>query len=220
VKNIVCFVVLSFLHVYATAQTSYDYFEIGYENVRIEKLDSANANFRLSFDQISGYGRGFEGSYSIGESYFVFADFDFTSFDLDSNVVEFLNGNGSTGSSSIGSSVSLSTQVLGVGYHTDGDRQFVAKGALLRRDVNSDFLKEASIGYIAELGFRVLIRKNIEWEVNLGYADPDTNDGPSGKLGGNTSIRYHFSNNFSTDIATSNEKDEKTYSLNLRYNFD
>jgi len=216
VKKFVYLFALASLPIYADSEISYDYIEAGYRQIGIEKLNSANTNFSLRFDEISGDAPVFEGSISIGKNRFIYADLDFSSFMLDSEVVEFL----SDFEPDVESAVRINSQALGLGYHTAGNRQWVVKGALLRRDVSSSFLKEASIGFEIELGFRFLFNNNIEWEATVGYADPDGNDGPSGTWGGNSSIRYHFSNNISTDISASTEQEQKTYGLNVRYNFD
>ena len=201
----------------ANADISYDYLEVGYEKVTIDGIESADGLIGLNFDDLDGDGLVFEGSFSFAENYFAYADFDFTSFDLSNNAVDFLNSLGTN--LNIGPSVDLSTQVLGVGYHTDGDTQFVAKAGFLRQDIDSGFIVEGAIGYVVELGGRGLLGNNFEWEANLDYTDPDANDGPSGKIGVNTSLRYHFGNNFSTDFSAATMDDGVTYGLNLRYNF-
>ena len=109
--------------------------------------------------------------------------------------------------------------MLGVGYHTDGDRQFVAKAAFLRRQIDSDFFKEATIGYVIDLGGRGLLNDNFEWEASVDYSDFDAGDDPSGEIGVNTALRYHFGNNFSTDLSASAADDVVTYGLNFRFNF-
>ena len=179
-------------------------------------LKSANTDFELQFDDIDGHGLVFEGSYSFADNYFVYADFDFTSIDLSSNVVDFLND---IGSINIDPDVVLNTQVLGLGFHTDGDTQFVTKAGILRQKIDANFLKEGTFGYDVEIGGRGLFSNNFEWEANLNYFDPDSNEGESGEIGANASLRYHFSNNFSTDFSTSIKDDETTFGLNLRYNF-
>ena len=211
------FSILSFalLSTSTNADINYDYFEIGYENTKLSNLESANTDFELKFNDINVHGLGFEGSYSLGESYFVYADFDFTNFNLSSDIVDFLDDAGSV---NVDPDIVLNTQVLGLGFHTDGDTQFVTKAGILRQKIDSNFLKEGTFGYDIELGGRGLFSNNFEWEANINYFDPDLNKGDSGDIGVNTSLRYHFSNNFSTDFSISKKDDELALGLNLRFN--
>jgi hypothetical protein len=210
-KNLMSILTLTMLSTGANAQISYDYIETGYEKVTIDNFELSGDNNILIFGDVDGDGLVFEGSFSFGENYFAYADFDFSSLDLAS----FDLGNNQF----VDPVIDLNTQVLGVGYHSDGGRQFVAKAAFLRREFDSDFFKVATLGYVVELGGRGLINDDFEWEANLDYTDPDANDGPSGKLGVSTSLRYHFGNNFSTDFSASTADDGVTYGLNFRFNF-
>lgn len=201
------------------ADISYDYIEIGYEKVTIDSFESADDLIRLSFDnKKDGDGFSFEGSFSFADNYFAYADFDNIRFDLSNDEVDTLNSLGTD--LNVGSSIDRNTQEIGVGYHTDGNNQFVAKAAFLRQAIDAkNLIKEGAIGYSLEFGGRGLLSNNFEWEANLEYTDPDANDGPSAEIGVNTSLRYHFENNFSTDFSASTADGDVTYGLNLRYNF-
>ena len=210
-KNLMSILILTMFATSANAEISYDYIEAGYEKVTIDNLELTSENFKLVIDDLDGDGLVFKGSFSFAGNYFAYADFDFSGFDF--------------GSFDLGMDlivdpvIDLSTQVLGVGYHTDGDRQFVAKAAFLRKEIDSIFFKEATIGYVIELGGRGLLNDNFEWEASVDYADFDAGDGPGGEIGVNTALRYHFGNNFSTGLSASAADDVVTYGLNFRFNF-
>ena len=186
----------------ANAEISYDYIDVGYKKASIDTLQLIDDNNQLIFGDIDGDGPAFEGSFSFAQNYFAFAHFDFARIELDSDL-----------------SFDLNTQLLGVGYHTDGDRQLVAKVGLLRREIDSNFWKEATLGYSAQLGGRGLLTDKFEWEANLEYSDFDANEGDGGDLGINAALRFHFDDNFSTDFSTSTDDDEVALGLNFRFNF-
>ena len=194
----------------ANAQISYDYIDAGYKQVKFNVLELTSDNLRLVRDNFYADGFVLEGSFSFGGNYFAYADFDFLSVDFASFDLGVI--------SAVDPVVDLSTQVLGVGYHTDGDRQFVAKAAFLRQEIDSKFWKEATIGYVIELGGRGL-HNNFEWEASIDYTDFDAGDDPSGELGLNTALRYHFGNNFAADLSASAADNVVTYGLNFRFNF-
>ncbi|MRX26593.1 hypothetical protein [Kangiella sp. HZ709] len=197
---------------------SYDYFEFGYEFISVGEFESASGEVRLKFPDRSSQGLVLEWSNSLDDNYFIYADFDFTNLNLGTDIANFLADLGNV--SSISPDVTINTQVFGLGFHTQGDMQFVSKLGVLRQKIDSDFVKEGTFGYELELGGRGLFTNNLEWEANLVYFDPDLNMGASGKLGANASLRYHFNSNFSTDVTTSFKENETTYGLNFRYNFD
>lgn len=213
-KNLLSVLTFTILATSVNAQISYDYLEAGYEKVTFEPFKLIDADTQLVFDSLDGDGPIFEGSFSFGRNYFAYADFDFTSMNIGGDLGSVL-GIELSGDSAI----DLSTQVLGVGYHTDGDRQFVAKVGFSRWAVDSVFWKEATLGYAIELGGRGLLSDNFEWEANIDYIDFDANDGPSGELGVNAALRYHFGNSFSTNFSASTTENEVTYGLNFRFNF-
>ena len=215
-KKIISFLYLALFTLNINADISYDYFEFGYERLNVDSLKSANTDFKLNFDDIDGNGLVFEGSYSLSKNYFVYADFDFTSFDLDGDVVDFINDLGNTNNLP---KVDRNTQVLGLGFHSDGNTQFVVKTGILRQKIDSTFLKEGTFGYHLELGGRGLFSDSLEWEANLNMYDPDLNKGAGGDLGANASLRYHFNERFSTDFATSVKDGQATFGLNFRFNF-
>ena len=213
-KKLLSVLTFTMLATSANAQISYDYFEAGYEKVTFEPFELTDPSTKLVFTDLDGDGPIFEGALSFGENYFAYADFDFTRMDISSDLAIVLGID-----LSVDSVIDLSTQVLGVGYHTDGDRQFVAKVGFSRWAVDSVFWKEATLGYAIELGGRGLLSDNFEWEANIDYIDFDANDGPSGELGVNAALRYHFGNSFSTDFSASTTENEVTYGLNFRFNF-
>lgn len=217
-KKLLSVLTFTMLATSANAQISYDYFEAGYEKVTFEPFKLMDADTQLVFDSLDGDGPIFEGSFSFGRNYFAYADFDFTSMNIGGDLGSVL-GIDLSGDSAI----DLSTQVLGVGYHTDGDRQFVAKAAFLRREIDSEFWKVATLGYVIELGGRGLLNDNFEWEANVDYTDYDGGDdgadGDGEMFGVSAALRYHFGNNFSTDLSASTTKDDVTYGLNFRFNF-
>ena len=217
-KDLLSIFTLTMLATSAHAQISYDYIEAGYKKVTIDTFEIIDDNTELVFKDLDGDGPIFEGSFSFGGNYFAYADFDFTSLDLGSDLgiaLEVALGI----DLSVDPAIDLGTQVLGVGYHTDGDRQFVAKAALLRREIDTEFWKEATIGYVIELGGRGLLSDNFEWEANVDYTDFDAGNGGSGEAGLNAAIRYHFGNNFSTGFSASTAEDQVAYGLNFRFNF-
>jgi len=63
-----------------------------------------------------------------------------------------------------------------------------------------------------------LINNNFEWEANVDYTDAGGDS--SGEVGVNGALRYHFGNNFSTDLFASTADDVVTYGVNFRLNFD
>jgi len=214
-KKWIGFLALIALPVYADSKPSYDYVELGYEQVIIDTVDSANSGFRLKFDEVTGDGIGFEGSFSFWENYFAFADFGVASFNLGSDVASFLEELGPA----TGSAISIGTQLLGVGYHTNGHKQLVVKAASLRQEIDSNFLKEATFGYDFELGFRFLHSNDFEFEASLSYTDPDFNEGPSGDVSGRARVRYHLLDNLALGLTASNKINARAFSLNLRYKF-
>jgi len=228
-KDLMSILTLTMLATSANAQISYDYIEAGYEKVTFEPFKLMDENYNLVFNPLDGDGPIFEGSFSFGGNYFAYADFDFTSMSLGRDLGAALGDLLATRLSLLGIVLSadpvidLSTQVLGVGYHTDGDTQFVAKGAFLRRSIDSEFWKVATIGYVIELGGRGLLSDHFEWEANVDYSDYDGGDdgadGSGEMFGVSTALRYHFGNNFSTDFSASATEDEVTYGLNFRFNF-
>ena len=217
-KKLMSILTLTVLATSANAQISYDYFEVGYEKVTFDTLEFNEDNVNVRFKDLDGDGLNFEGSFSFGGNYFAYADFDFTSIDLGSDLSSALDIalDIDIGADSV---IDLRSQVLGVGYHTDGDRQFVAKVAFARGETDAEFLKLATLGYVIELGGRGLLNDNFEWEANIDLTDFDANDGPSGKVGANAALRYHFGNNFSTDFSASTAEDVVAYGLNIRFNF-
>jgi hypothetical protein len=217
-KRLVSILTLTMLATSAYAQISYDYFEAGYKKVTFDTLEFSEDNVNARFKDLDGDGLIFEGSFSFGGNYFAYADFDFASIDLGSDLSSAIDSALDIDISA-DSVIDLSTQVLGVGYHTDGDRQFVAKVGFARGETDSEFLKLATLGYVIELGGRGLINDNFEWEANIDITDFDANDGPSAEIGANTALRYHFGNNFSTGLSASTTKDDVTYGLNFRFNF-
>ncbi len=192
-------------------EVSYDYLELGYSYSRVSEFETGSDALRFVFDDKTRQGLAFEGSFSFADNYFTYIDFDFSSLDLGENIGDFLNSD---------PKVNIDTQVFGLGFHTRGQTQFVSKFGVLRQNIDSAFLKEATFGYEAELGGRGFLTDNLEWESNLNFSDPDLNAGSSGKLGVNASLRYHVTNSFATDFTASFKEGEKTYSLNFRYNFD
>ncbi|MEM7278726.1 MAG: hypothetical protein AAF385_11435 [Pseudomonadota bacterium] len=222
-KPLLGILILTMLSASANGQISYDYFEAGLEKTTFEPFRLTNANTNLIFESLDGDGPVFEGSFSFSDNYFAYADFDFTSMDLGRDFLSSLED--VFPGIDLGSSpaIDLSTQALGIGYHTDGNTQFVAKAAFLRRSIDSDFWKVSTLGYVVELGGRGLLSDNIEWEANVDYTDYDAGDSgaePSGEsFGVNAALRYHFGNHFSTDLSASTTKDEVTYGLNFRFNF-
>lgn len=222
-KNLMSILTLTVLATSADAQISYDYFEAGYEKVTFDPFELTDPSTRLVFDSLDGDGLVFEGSFSFGGNYFAYADFDFSSMDLDRDTGIALGNIFPDLNISVEPVIDLSTQVLGFGYHTDGDTQFVAKAAFLRRAIDSEFWKVATLGYVIELGGRGLLNDHFEWEANVDYTDYDGGDdgadGSGEMFGANTALRYHFGNNFSTDFSASTTKDEVTYGLNFRFNF-
>ena len=222
-KNLVSILTLTVLATSANAQIRYDYFEAGYEKVTFDPFELTDADTELVFNDLDGDGPVFEGSFSFGGNYFAYADFDFISMDLNRGFGTALGNIFSDLDLSDDLVIDLSTQMLGVGYHTDGDRQFVAKAAFLRRAIDSEFWKVATLGYVIELGGRGLLNDNFEWEANVDYTDydggDDGDDGSGEMLGVSAALRYHFGNNFSTDFSASTTKDEVTYGLNFRFNF-
>jgi len=215
-KNIISILVLTIATTNINADISYDYLEIGYKNTGIDSLESANTDFLLRFNEKDLNGPTFEGSFSFGENYFAYFDFDFGDFNIGTDITDFLDG---IGFENPDPNVQLDTQVFGLGYHTTGDTQFVAKLGMLRQEIDANFIKEGAIGYDLELGGRGLFGNNFEWEANLNYFDPDANEGDSGKLGANASLRYHFNDKFSTDISTSSRDGDTAIGVNFRFNF-
>ena len=222
-KRLLSILTLATIATSANAQISYDYFEAGYEKVTFEPFELMDADTNLVFNPLDGDGPIFEGSFSFGGNYFAYADFDFTSMDLNRDLGIALGNIFSDIDISVEPVIDLSTQVLGVGYHTEGDSQFVAKAAFLRRAIDSEFWKVATLGYVIELGGRGLLNDNFEWEANVDYTDYDGGDdgadGSGEMFGVSAALRYHFGNNFSTDFSASTTEDEVTYGLNFRFNF-
>ncbi len=211
-KILVSILSLTVLATTANAQISYDYVEAGYEKMSLNSFELASDNLEVTaVDDLDGGGFVFEGSFSFGEKYFAFADFDFSRVDFPS----FDLGNDQF----VDPAIDLRTQILGMGYHTTGRKQFVAKVAFLRNDIDSVFFKEATIGYAIDLGGRGLLNNNFEWEASVEYTDVDAGDDNSGETGVNTALRYHLGNNFSTALQASTGNDVVTYGLNFRFNF-
>jgi len=215
VKHLASLLALSLAPAYGHAEIRYDYLEFGYERVTIEGLDSANTDFQLRFDDVTDHGLGFEGSYSFGTNTFVFADFSVAEFDLGNDVVSFLQ----EFDFNADPNVTLSTQALGIGYHTLGSRQLVLKVASLRQEIGSNFLKEATFGYEVGLGFRMMIRHNIEWEAGITYVDPDFNEGATGQFAGSTDLRYYLSQQLAAGLTATNKHHATRIGLDIRYQF-
>ena len=81
-KRLLSILTLATIATSANAQISYDYFEAGYEKVTFEPFELMDADTNLVFNLLDGDGPIFEGSFSFGGNYFAYADFDFTSMDL------------------------------------------------------------------------------------------------------------------------------------------
>ncbi len=206
-----------FLIIIATnsnAQISYDYVEVGYKSLEFDPFELTGESAELAFGNLTGDGVRLEGSFSFGAHYFAFAEFDFTDLDLGFELSTALDVN-----LNAESVIERNIQSFGVGYHTLGRKQFVASAAFLRQDIDSGFFKEATLGYVLELGGRGLLGKNAEWETNVNYTDFDAGNDSGGEPGVNAAFRYHFGNRFSTDLSATTSGDEVTYGLNFRFNF-
>lgn len=202
---------LALLTTSADAEISYDYVAAGFNNASFDSFEFAADNLLLAVGDLDAEGYALEGSYSFGGNYFAYTDLNFSSFSLP----DFDLGN----ERFVSPDVDLSTQVVGGGYHSDGDQQFVAKVAFLRRSVDAVFFKEATLGYVIDLGGRGLINENFEWEASVDFTDFDAGDDPKGQLGVNAALRYHFGKSFSTDVSASTTEDVVRYGLNFRLNF-
>ncbi len=174
----------------ASAEFDYNYFGVGYERVN---LDDG------TFD-VDGDGFGVEGSFEVGESLFIFADYAMAEFE------------------ELGITVDADTASVGVGWHTEISNtvDFVAGLSYEYIDVSALGIGIDDNGFGLGVGMRYQATDKVEVNGGIDYVDySDGGDDTSFGLG----FLYSLTDGFDLGLNGEWGDDESAYGITGRLYF-
>ncbi len=169
------------------ADISYNYGQLGYQWVTLEDV--------LPGLDVDGDGVGFGGSFEVGDSLFIQAGYQQTSFDY---------------------GIDFDQISAGVGYHAalSQSTDFFAALSYVAAEASvsgSGSAKED--GYGATIGVRGMVTEKLELDGTISYVD--LGDGADGTAFGAAAI-YNFAEIFSLGLEVGFEEDAVTYGVDVR----